>query len=86
MCHSTTDEKHEKCNNIVYECNNIAYDCDTKQQLTKVYHATFLDPPHSTIIKAAKAGYLRWCPGLKEKLLCKFVKEGVETHQGHMKQ
>eukprot|EP00957_Ditylum_brightwellii_P111581 8510892-Ditylum_brightwellii.AAC.1 len=38
------------------------------------------------MIKAAKAGYLQGCPGLKEKLLRKFVKEGVEKHQGHMKQ
>eukprot|EP00957_Ditylum_brightwellii_P084458 6422611-Ditylum_brightwellii.AAC.1 len=38
------------------------------------------------MIKAAKAGYLQGCPGLKEKLICKFVKEDIETHQGHMKQ
>eukprot|EP00957_Ditylum_brightwellii_P037951 2870391-Ditylum_brightwellii.AAC.1 len=38
------------------------------------------------MIKAAKAGYLRECPGLKESLIRKFVIDNVETHQGHMKQ
>eukprot|EP00957_Ditylum_brightwellii_P019150 1443744-Ditylum_brightwellii.AAC.1 len=38
------------------------------------------------MIKAAKAGYLQGCPGLKESLIRKFVTDNVETHQGHMKQ
>ena len=38
------------------------------------------------MIKAAKAGYLRGCPGLKESLIRKFVMDEVETQQGHMKQ
>ena len=64
---------------LVYECNN-------KEQLTKYYHSSLGSHPKSTLISAAKSGYLRGLPGFNAKSISKFI--GVEdtTEMGHLRQ
>eukprot|EP00957_Ditylum_brightwellii_P031747 2407513-Ditylum_brightwellii.AAC.1 len=46
------------------------YECNTQEQLTGFYHVTMLNPVRSTVIKAAKAGYLQgWPAGFTEKAI-----------------
>eukprot|EP00957_Ditylum_brightwellii_P050842 3855438-Ditylum_brightwellii.AAC.1 len=62
------------------------YECNTQEQLTRFYHTTMLHPVCSTVIKAAKAGYLRGWPGFTEKAIKQHVNPQEETENGHMKQ
>ena len=62
------------------------YECDNKEQLTKYYHSSLGSHPKTTLISAAKSGYLRGLPGFNAKAITKFI--GVEdaTEMGHMRQ
>ena len=62
------------------------YECENKEQLTKYYHSSLGSHPKTTLISAAKIGYLRWIPGFNAKAITKFI--GVEdaTEMGHMRQ
>ena len=61
----------------VYECNN-------KEQLTKYYHASFGSHPKSTLIAAAKKGFLRGCPGFDAAAISKFIGIEEATEMGHI--
>ena len=55
---------------INYQVNSV-YECQNKQQLIKYYHASLGSHPKTTLITAAKAGYLKGCPGLTAKAISK---------------
>ena len=63
----------------VYECNN-------KEQLTKYYHASLGSHPKSTLITAAKRGFLRGCPSFTADAISKFIGIEEATEMGHMRQ
>ena len=56
------------------------------QQLINYYHASLGSHPKTTLIKAAKAGYLKGCPGLTAEAIRKYISVEDATEMGHMKQ
>ena len=74
----TTDEQalaNRIVTDIDYQVSSI-YECDNKEQLTKYYHASFGSHPKTTLIAAAKKGFLRGCPGFTAAAISKFI--GIE--------
>ena len=65
--------------NSIYECNN-------KEQLTKYYQASLGSHPKSTLIAAAKTGYLQGCPGFTVSAVSKVIAIEETTEAGHMRQ
>ena len=65
---------------------NSVYDCDTQEQLIKFYHATYFSQTKDTLIKAARAGYLRGCPGFTQKGIRKHIGIEAATVKGHLNQ
>ena len=65
--------------------NNI-YECENKQQLIKYFHAALGLHTKATLVAAAKANYLRGCPGLTADDINKFINIEIATEMGHMKQ
>ena len=65
---------------------NAIYECKNKEQLIKYYHASLGSHPKRSLIAAAKAGYLRGCPGLNAKDIQKYIGIEYATEMGHMKQ
>ena len=71
----------QECNNydvIIVEASvNLIYECDNKEQLIKYYHAALGSHTKTTLITAAKTGYLQGCPSLTAEAVNKFI--GVKT-------
>ena len=84
-----TEEQNALANgtvaNINYQVASI-YECDNKEQLTKYYHASLGSHPKTTLIAAAKSGFLRGCPGFNAKAISKFIGVEEATEMGHMRQ
>ena len=64
---------------------NLIYECENKEQLIKYYHSSIGSHPKTNLIAAAKAGYLKWCPGLNAKAIIKYIAVEDATKMGHMK-
>ena len=86
----TPDTTPQECNDgddiIVDASMNAIYECENKQQLIKYFHAALGSHPKATLIGAAKANYLRGCPGLNPEAISKFIGVETATEMGHMKQ
>ena len=69
---------------IQWSINSI-YECENKEQLIKYYHSSLCSHPKSTLMAAARAGYLQGCKGLTAEAIGKYI--GVEdaTEAGHMR-
>ena len=84
----TTDEEAH-ANAIVTDIDfqvSSTYECNNKEQLTKYYHASLDSHPKSTLIAAAKKGFLRGCPGFTAAAISKFIGIEEATEMGHMRQ
>ena len=90
MTTDTAPEEYDPSNGGVFatikHCINSIYECTNKEQLIKYYHASLGSHPQTTLIKAAKAGYLKGCPGMDAQAIIKFIGVEEATHMGHMKQ
>ena len=64
---------------------NALYECENKNELIKYYHVSLCSHPKSTLIAAAKAGYLRGFPELTAEAIGKFIKTEEATEAGHMR-
>jgi len=65
---------------------NSIYECENKGQLIKYYHRSLGSHPKTTLMAAAKAGYLKGLPGLTAEAIGKFIKIEEATEAGHMRQ
>ena len=70
---------------IEYHANSI-YECENKENMIKYYHASIGSHPKTTLISAAKAGYLKGFPGLNSEAIIKYISVEYATEIGHMKQ
>ena len=70
---------------IQYHVHSI-YECDNKEQLIKYYHSSLGSHPKTTLISAAKSGYLRGLPGFNAKAISKFIAIEEATEMGHLRQ
>ena len=70
---------------IEYHANSI-YECENKENLIKYYHASIGSHPTTTLIVAAKAGYLKGCLGLNAETIRKYIAVEDATKIGFMKQ
>ena len=52
---------------------NGLHECENKEQLSKYYHASLDSHPKSTLIGAAKSGYLRGFLGLTAEAVERFI-------------
>ena len=89
----TPDTAPEECglsNGGVFatiECHvNSIHECENKYQLIKYYHASLGSHPKTTLIEAAKVGYLIGCPRMDARSISKFIGIEESTKMGHMKQ
>ena len=64
---------------------NALYQCRNKEELIKYYHASLCYHTKTTLIAAAKAGYLRGFPALTAEAIGKFIKIDEATEAGHMR-
>ena len=64
---------------------NLIYECSGAEELTKYYHAALGSHPKSTLIAAAKAGYLKGFPGFTQERISKFIKIEEATEAGHLR-
>ena len=64
---------------------NAIYECSGAEELTKYYHASLGSHPKSTLIAAAKAGYLKGFPGFTQERISKFIKIEDATEAGHLR-
>ena len=84
-----TEEQNALANGIVtnikYQVTSI-YECDNKKQLTNYYHVSLGSHPMTTLVAAAKSGFLRGCPGFNAKAISKFIGVEEATEMGHMRQ
>ena len=53
--------------------------------MIKYYHASLGLHTKTTLIAAAKSGYLRECPGLEAKAISKYIAVEDTAEMGHMK-
>ena len=70
---------------IEYHARSI-YECENKEQLVKFYHASIGSHPKTTLIAAARVGYLKGCPGMNAEAIRKYTSVEDATEMGHMKQ
>ena len=70
---------------IRYHVHSV-YKCNNKEQLIKYYHSRIGFHPKTTLISAAKSGYLRGLPGFNAKAISKFVAIEEATEMGHLRQ
>ena len=86
----TAPEEYDPSNGGVFatikHCVNSIYECTNKEQLIKYYHASLGSHPKTTLIEAAKAGYLKGCPGMDSQAIRKCIGVEEATEMGHMKQ
>ena len=85
----TAPEEHEPSSGTIfttieYHANSI-YECKNKDQMIKYYHASLGLHTKTTLIAAAKSGYLRECPGLEAKAISKYIAVEDTAEMGHMK-
>ena len=66
-------------------CFNALYECQNKEELIKYLHASLCSPPKTTLIAAAKAGYLLGFPALTAEAISKYIKIEEATEAGHMR-
>lgn len=64
---------------------NAMYECENKRELIQYLHAALCSHPKSTLMAAAKAGYLHGFPGLTAEAIGKYVKIEEATEAGHMR-
>ena len=57
---------------IRYHVHSV-YECNNKEQLIKCYHSSLGSHPKTTLISAAKSGYLRGLPGFNLKVIRKCI-------------
>lgn len=63
---------------------NSIYECENQKQLSQFYHTVLFSPVKSTLLKAAKAGYLKWYPSLKPKVIKNLPATMDSTKKRHM--
>ncbi len=63
---------------------NAIYECSGAEELTKYYHTALGSHPKSTLIAAAKAGYLKGFPGFTQERIRKFIRIEDATETGHL--
>ena len=63
----------------------MIYECSGAEELTKFYHAALDSHPKSTLIGAAKAGYLKGFPEFTQERISKFIKIEEATEAGHLR-
>ena len=83
-------EDHNEANGVImatiqYHVHSI-YECDNKKQLTKYYHFGLGSHLKTTLISAAKSGYLRGLPGFNAKSISEFIAVEHANKMGHLKQ
>ena len=71
---------HESMN----ESLSTLYQCGNMRELVLYLHACLCSHPKSTLIAAAKAGYLKGFPGLTADAISKYIKIEHATEAGHM--
>ena len=63
---------------------NALYECTNKEELIKYLHASLCSHPKTTLIAAARTGYLHGFPALTAEAIGKYVKVEEATECGHM--
>jgi hypothetical protein len=57
----------------------------TRANAVKFAHQSFCNPKISTLLKAARRGFLKGCPGISKKLILKYLNPSPVMAKGHMK-
>ena len=84
---STPKEEWDPTSGIVFQATaNAVHECTGKEQVARYFHASLGSHPKSTLVAAAKAGYLRGCPGFDAATISKYIDVDDATEMGHMKQ
>ena len=78
VIYSLLHQSHNESINALYECRN-------KEELIKYLHASLCSPPKTTLIAAAKAGYLHGFPGLTAEAIARYIRVEENTETGHMR-
>lgn len=85
ITNSELDHEIEKLNYTSNKANVIIRKKQTKIDLANYLHATCLNPPTTTFLRAINNGHFISWPGLNHKLVSKLLPKSMCTYQGHMK-